>query len=144
MAEPAAQMALATVGVVNESQSAAAESQNKPATQYAHMSLSILRTLSMRVSRSETILQHALDTMQNSDSDLTPRAEKNIASEFWPAYERVAKQHDDELIDRHGGDLDALLIFVCATAVSSPFWTQRKYPVNSRLVFFPPSAPRLS
>ena len=34
-------------------------------------------------------------------------------------YERVAKQHDDEFIERHNGEMDVLLIFVSATFFAS-------------------------
>ena len=64
------------------------------------------------MSRSETILQDVLDTMY--DSDVFQRTGKDAPSRFWSAYARVAKQHDDEFLDRHNGELDVLLIFVCA------------------------------
>ena len=53
------------------------------------------------------------------DSDLFPRIGKDAPSRFWSAYERVAKQHDDEFIERHNGELDVLLIFVRATPLAS-------------------------
>ena len=48
------------------------------------------------------------------DSDLFPRVGKDAPSQFWSAYERLAKQHDNEFLDRHNGDMDVLLIFVGA------------------------------
>jgi Family of unknown function (DUF6535) len=48
------------------------------------------------------------------ESDVFERTRKDTPSQFWSTYERVAKQHDDELIERHSGDLDVLLIFMCA------------------------------
>ena len=48
-------------------------------------------------------------------SEFFPRTGKDAPSRFWTAYERVAKQHDDELIERHNGEMDVLLIFVRAT-----------------------------
>ena len=47
------------------------------------------------------------------DSDVFQRTGRDVPSRFWSAYERVAKQHDDEFLDRHNGELDVLLIFVC-------------------------------
>ena len=48
------------------------------------------------------------------DSSVLQRTGKDVHSRFWSVYERVAKQHDDEFLDRHNGELDVLLIFVCA------------------------------
>jgi Family of unknown function (DUF6535) len=70
----------------------------------------------MCVSRPETTVQDVPHAMQGSDP--SPRAEKDVASGFWSTYERVAKQHDDEFIERQNGDLDSLLIFVCLSAIS--------------------------
>ena len=53
------------------------------------------------------------------DSDFFPRTGKDAPSRFWSAYARVAKQHDDEFIERHNGEMDVLLIFVRATFFSS-------------------------
>ena len=53
------------------------------------------------------------------DSDFFPRTGKDAPSRFWSAYERVAKQHDDEFIERHNGEMDVLLIFVCASFFAS-------------------------
>jgi Family of unknown function (DUF6535) len=53
------------------------------------------------------------------ESDIFERKRKDAPSRFWSTYERVAKQHDDELIERHSGDLDVLLIFVCAPLFAS-------------------------
>jgi hypothetical protein len=50
-------------------------------------------------------------------SDLFPRTGKDVTSGFWSSYERVAKQHDDEFLDRQNGEMDALLIFVCITSI---------------------------
>jgi Family of unknown function (DUF6535) len=62
--------------------------------------------------RSDGILQDILDTM--CESDIFERTRKDAPSRFWSTYERVAKQHDDEFIERHNSDLDVLLIFVRA------------------------------
>jgi Family of unknown function (DUF6535) len=48
------------------------------------------------------------------ESDIFERTKKDAPSRFWSTYERAAKQHDDEFIERHNGDLDVLLIFVRA------------------------------
>jgi Family of unknown function (DUF6535) len=64
------------------------------------------------VSRSEIILQNVLDTLR--DSDVFQHVGKDTSSRFWSAYERLAKQHDNEFLDRHNGDMDVLLIFVSA------------------------------
>lgn len=64
-------------------------------------------------SRVEIILQSILNTMLDSDS-FSPRG-KDIQSRFWSAYERMATQHDGELLDRNSNDMDVLLIFVCET-----------------------------
>ena len=69
--------------------------------------------LLMLASRSEATLQDVLDTLHNSD--FFPRTGKDAPSRFWSAYERVAKQHDDEFIERLNGEMDVLLIFVRAT-----------------------------
>ena len=56
------------------------------------------------------------------DSDFFPRTGKDVPSRFWSAYERVAKQHDDEFIERHNGEMDVLLIFVRATFNFASTW----------------------
>jgi hypothetical protein len=56
-------------------------------------------TRSRLASRSDAILQNILDTMH--ESDVFPPTGEDPPSRFWLAYERVAKQHDDELIERH-------------------------------------------
>jgi Family of unknown function (DUF6535) len=53
------------------------------------------------------------------ESDIFERTRKDAPSRFWSTYERVAKQHDDEFIERHSGDLDVLLIFVRAPFFAS-------------------------
>lgn len=45
-------------------------------------------------------------------SDFFPRPGKDTPSQFWSAYERVAKQHDDEFLEMQNNDMDVLLIFV--------------------------------
>lgn len=70
------------------------------------------------VSRTESILQAILEIMCNSD--VFSRVGEDIPSRFWSAYERVAKQHDDEYLERRNGQMDVLLIFVRATFFVSP------------------------
>ena len=53
------------------------------------------------------------------DSDFFPHTGKDAPSRFWSAYERVAKQHDNEFIERHNGEMDVLLIFVRADLFAS-------------------------
>jgi Family of unknown function (DUF6535) len=53
------------------------------------------------------------------ESEVFPRTGQDAPSRFWSMYERVAKQHDDEFIERHNGDMDVLLIFVRATFAMS-------------------------
>ena len=55
------------------------------------------------------------------NSDLFPRTGKDVPSRFWSTYERVAKQHDDEFIERHNSEMDVLLIFVRDTSFV-PTW----------------------
>jgi Family of unknown function (DUF6535) len=60
--------------------------------------------------RSESLLADIRDTMHNSD--VFPQTGKDAPSRFWSAYERMAKQYDDDFLERHNGDMDVLLIFV--------------------------------
>ena len=53
------------------------------------------------------------------NSDFFPRVAMDPQSRFWSAYERIAKQHDDEFLEMHNGQMDVLLIFVCATLFAS-------------------------
>ena len=55
------------------------------------------------------------------NSDVFPRTGKDASSRFWSAYERMAKQHDDEFLERHNGDMDVLLIFVSAVQLTCFF-----------------------
>ena len=87
----------------------------------------------MTALRSEAILGDILDTMHNSE--VFPRTGKDAPSRFWSAYERTAKQHDDEFLERHNGDMDVLLIFVSVVQLT-PFIlgsTNCSRPVFSRL-----------
>ena len=67
--------------------------------------------------RAEAALQGILNTMHNSD--FFPHFAKDPQSRFWSAYERIAKQHDDEFLEMHNGQMDVLLIFVRATLFAS-------------------------
>lgn len=53
-----------------------------------------------------------------SASELFPNENPDMESRFWTTYERVAKQSDEELLERHNSNLDVLLIFV---SFSCPF-----------------------
>ena len=53
------------------------------------------------------------------NSDFFPRISKDPQSRFWSAYGRIAKQHDDEFLEMHNGQMDVLLIFVRATLFAS-------------------------
>ena len=46
------------------------------------------------------------------DSQFFNRPGQNENSQFWHYYERVAKEHDEEFLDKHNTNLDSLLIFV--------------------------------
>ena len=59
------------------------------------------------------------------DSDIFPQTGKDPLSRFWSAYERVAKQHDDEFLDRQNSDMDVLLIFVSLNILPS-VWSSWK------------------
>ena len=59
------------------------------------------------------------------ESEFFPRTGKDAPSRFWSTYERVAKQHDDEFIERYNGEMDVLLIFVRAT-----FFASTWYPIE--------------
>ncbi|KIJ53116.1 hypothetical protein M422DRAFT_155631, partial [Sphaerobolus stellatus SS14] len=58
-------------------------------------------------------------------SDFFSRYEDEEEAQFWNQYERVAKQTDEEFLERYNGDLDAQLIFAgLFSAVSSAFIVQ--------------------
>ncbi|KIJ22973.1 hypothetical protein M422DRAFT_137909, partial [Sphaerobolus stellatus SS14] len=48
---------------------------------------------------------------------------KDPKTTFWTAYEHVAREYDEEFLERRNVDLDSLLIFVCRSTfrVSSAF-----------------------
>ena len=73
----------------------------------------------MTALRSQAILGDILDTMHNSE--VFPQIGKDAPSRFWSAYERMAKQHDDEFLERHNGDMDVLLIFVSVVQLTCLF-----------------------
>ena len=66
------------------------------------------------------------------ESDIFPRTDKDAPYRFWSAYERVAKQRDNEFIERNNGELDVLLIFVRATHLAST-WIQLRSIVQAGL-----------
>ncbi|KIJ53086.1 hypothetical protein M422DRAFT_155657, partial [Sphaerobolus stellatus SS14] len=58
-------------------------------------------------------------------SDFFSRYEEHEVPIFWTEYERVAKQTDEEFLERYNGDLDVQLIFAgLFSAVSSTFIVQ--------------------
>ncbi|KIJ53077.1 hypothetical protein M422DRAFT_155544, partial [Sphaerobolus stellatus SS14] len=58
-------------------------------------------------------------------SDFFSRYENNVGPAFWTEYERVAKQTDEDFLERYNGDLDVQLIFAgLFSAVSSTFIVQ--------------------
>ncbi|KIJ48446.1 hypothetical protein M422DRAFT_142698, partial [Sphaerobolus stellatus SS14] len=69
---------------------------------------------------------------------------RDMNSRFWITYERVAKQNDDEFLDRHNGDLDVQLIFAgLFLAVNSTFivdmesdWTANSADTTNTLLDF--------
>ncbi|KIJ50367.1 hypothetical protein M422DRAFT_27379 [Sphaerobolus stellatus SS14] len=56
-----------------------------------------------------SLMEEILDTLHASELFTKPR--KDDRTQFWTVYERVAKQHDEEFLDRRNVDLDSLLIF---------------------------------
>ena len=75
-----------------------------------------MRIIVVFPSRPEATLQDILDTMH--ESEFFPHTGKDTPSQFWSAYERMAKQHDNEFLERENSDMDVLLIFVCPTSHS--------------------------
>lgn len=67
-----------------------------------------------------------LDTLH--DSDLFPRTRDDASSQFWSAYERVAKQHDEDFLEKQNSDMDVLLIFVRAYIVVSTSYLMAGVP----------------
>ncbi|KIJ53161.1 hypothetical protein M422DRAFT_155526, partial [Sphaerobolus stellatus SS14] len=58
-------------------------------------------------------------------SDFFSRYEDSEAAKFWTNYESVAKQTDEEFLERYNGDLDVQLIFAgLFSAISSTFIVQ--------------------
>ncbi|KIJ53114.1 hypothetical protein M422DRAFT_155268, partial [Sphaerobolus stellatus SS14] len=58
-------------------------------------------------------------------SEYFARYEDSERAKFWTHYESVAKQTDEEFLDRYNGDLDVQLIFAgLFSAVSSTFLVQ--------------------
>ncbi|KIJ43502.1 hypothetical protein M422DRAFT_148173, partial [Sphaerobolus stellatus SS14] len=45
-------------------------------------------------------------------SEMFSKVPKDSKSQFWSIYNQVAKEQDQEFLDRHNTDLDSLLIFV--------------------------------
>ncbi|KIJ48938.1 hypothetical protein M422DRAFT_247314 [Sphaerobolus stellatus SS14] len=69
------------------------------------------------------LLKGVLDTLHESESFSVPS--KDPETRVWRAYERVAKEYDEEFLERHNTSLDSLLIFAgLFSAVSSAFLVQ--------------------
>jgi len=60
--------------------------------------------------RTQEILQEILKTLQ--DSNIAEKGDKDVRSRFWATYGQVAKEHDDEFLERNNSDMDIVLIFV--------------------------------
>lgn len=65
------------------------------------------------MSRSEAALQSILDTMQ--ESEVFPRTKKDIATQFWLTYERLANKYDNQYLQETNTSIDSLLVFVRGT-----------------------------
>jgi len=46
------------------------------------------------------------------ESEPLPRGQRDLSTRFWKAYECIAKQNDQDCLDRRNDDLDVLLSFV--------------------------------
>ncbi|KIJ32509.1 hypothetical protein M422DRAFT_184449 [Sphaerobolus stellatus SS14] len=58
-------------------------------------------------------------------SELFSKVPQDNTSHFWSVYHQVAKEHDQDFIDRHNSDLDSLLIFAgLFSTVNSAFIVQ--------------------
>jgi len=68
-------------------------------------------TLIDGATKSQETLEAIANTMY--ESDLFPRGQGDLHSHFWTSYERIAKQSDEDFLERHNGDLDVQLIFEC-------------------------------
>ena len=77
------------------------------------------------------------------NSDVFPRTGKDVPSRFWSAYEHMAKQPDDEFLERHNGDMDVLLIFVSAVQLTC-FFKPRLNRLFEAGLFFTVSSALLS
>ncbi|KIJ53111.1 hypothetical protein M422DRAFT_242223 [Sphaerobolus stellatus SS14] len=88
-----------------------------------------LKKLIEATSESQTSLDHILKTMHQSD--FFSRYEEGDEAQFWNQYKQVAKQTDEEFLERYNGDLDAQLIFAgLFSAVSSAFISKWKALYN--------------
>ncbi|KIJ48571.1 hypothetical protein M422DRAFT_162346, partial [Sphaerobolus stellatus SS14] len=56
------------------------------------------------------LLKEVLDTLHESEAFSIPS--KDPETRYWRSYERVAKEYDEEFLERHNTSLDSLLIFV--------------------------------
>lgn len=55
-------------------------------------------------------MRQILETLQ--DSSIAEKGEKDVRSRFWATYDKVAKEHDGEFLERNNSDMDIVLIFV--------------------------------
>ena len=65
-------------------------------------------------------LEEILQTMH--DSEYFSRGRRDLNSRFWTTYERIAKQSDEDFLERYNGDLDVQLIFVRSLRGILPFF----------------------
>jgi hypothetical protein len=70
----------------------------------------------------EELLQKILNTLYTSELFLKESEDEKL--KYCVQYERIAKQHDEELLERHNGGLDVLLIFV------------RVFPLSFHILYF--------
>ncbi|KIJ37826.1 hypothetical protein M422DRAFT_161965, partial [Sphaerobolus stellatus SS14] len=69
------------------------------------------------------LVKDVLATLHESESFSTPS--RDPETRVWRSYEGVAKEHDEEFLEKHNTSLDSLLIFASLfSAVSSAFIVQ--------------------
>ncbi|KAG2132717.1 uncharacterized protein EDB93DRAFT_1055965, partial [Suillus bovinus] len=56
------------------------------------------------------VMKQILGVLQ--DSTIVSKSGKDKRSRFWTLYQRVAKEHDGEFLERYITDMDIVLIFV--------------------------------
>ncbi|KAG1828146.1 hypothetical protein EV424DRAFT_1280719, partial [Suillus variegatus] len=69
---------------------------------------------------------------------------KDVRSRFWVTYDKVAKEHDDEFLERNNSDMDIVLIFSGLFSAINTAFIIAMQPDSATTVFIQSTSPNIT